>query len=263
MTPRASEATRPATTDSLVQVPTEPPLEQDLAATWRIGRFRPYRIRPLYGIRPLVWSFTETHSVSAATVGDLRAYLVRVLEDAGLSVRTQSVDSLRPADSNEWAPNEFVLGEKSIRADRARTRPSNAVVLSLYSTSLALLIVGLVGGIAYGSASLGIPGIFLGFILGLGVWMFTSNAKYWSDFVLVAFQRSLAAPPHTKKISRQTTGKVTVTAGRLFSQDYRGRGGGVRELREIYDSGRAADAKARWEEAISRLSPRTRDGTGL
>jgi hypothetical protein len=257
MTPGASEAARPSTPAQFVMVPTEPPPDRGLVATWRIGRFHPFRFGPLAGIRPSAWSFTEIYSVPVVTVGEVRTRLVQVLGEAGLSVRTQSVDYFRPpTDASDWAPDEFVWGERSILVDPVRTWPSNAVVYALYAAALALLIVGFVGAFVYDEARVAIPGLVLGFLIGLGVWMSTSNAWYWSDIVLVGFQRSPVAPAHTKKLAREITGKLSVTTGRLFSQDYRGRGGGFRELREIYDSDRAASVKARLEEALSMRSSR-------
>lgn len=169
-----------------------------------------------------------------------------VLTSSGYRVRSESVHYYRPStDPSDWAPDEFVWAEKGIAADRFRTRPQSPTVFALFAIPLILVIVGLLEGLVLANVFGALVTIFFGLFSALLIWMLTRNALYWSDFVVVAFQRSPETPPHTKDLAAQITGKITVTAGRLLSQDYQGRGGGRRFVRELYDSQQLDDVRTK------------------
>lgn len=229
--PRGS---RPSLMDPDLSVPVTPPDPRELRPAARIGREHPYRINPT-GTR-LVWPFTERFSVPTETVGTLRSRITPALERMGFAVRSHGARYYRPStDPEDWVPDEYVWAERSVMVDRSATPGSNAIVYGLYAGAAALVGFGALSAIFLSSPWLSVIPIFLAILLVPFVWIFSSNVRYWSDFVLLGFQRSPTTPPRTKDAESWISGEVRVSAGRLFSNDVQEHGG-HRRIRELYHS---------------------------
>jgi hypothetical protein len=194
---------------------------------------------------------TALRGPGADSVGGLGARVESALRNLGFAASHEDVHYFREREgAGSSLSNEFVSGERPILADHRRSSPSDAVVYGLFGGAAVLLLPGVSSAVVLVSALLTFPFLIVGLIVVVESAVFALNGRYWSDFVLVACRRQTATTPARSKDQESlATGAVSVTVGRLYSQDPSGKGG--QKILRLYGSDQMSEVSAGLRELLA------------